>query len=270
MGLLKKILIQTGFYNPVKTIYKLVTQSPSLLYKDIYYRIKGAPDGYSFPPYQFITLIIGQTSVYSYYEGGKEGIKKIISCLEKCSIDVKDFKKILDFGCGSGRLIRHLSFLKESELYGTDYNQDLIKWCQKKLPFAQFQVNRLEPPLDYESNTFDFIFLRSVFTHIDETLQKKWLKEFCRVLGNNGILLFTTHGDQFLNILSEKEKTEYNSGKLVVKNMEYKGSNLASSFQSPKFVENVLLENFELVSYFPAEKNAEQDLYILRKNSGTL
>ena len=54
----------------------------------------------------------------------------------------KKLETMLDFGCGCGRILRWWASLKDScEIWGCDYNADLIAWCQRRLSyFAQFKV----------------------------------------------------------------------------------------------------------------------------------
>ncbi len=246
-------------------ILKNYLKYPYLIFENIYYWFKKAPDGYPIPPSKLIFLVVGNISPKSYLNEGQYVISNMISLLKNCSIDIHNFKRILDFGCGSGRLIRHLHSLNGVELFGTDYNKKLIYWCKKNLPFARFKLNNLSPPIDFNDNIFDFIYSRSIFTHLDESLQKKWMGEFHRILDKNGILLFSTHGDFFIDILTENELREYKSGKLIFKGTEYKGSNYSASFQNNKHVIDKLLSGFNLLSYIPGKSNFKQDIYILKK-----
>ena len=91
------------------------------------------------------------------------------------------------------------------------------------------------------------------------------MSEFQRILNKNGILLFSTHGDLFIDTLTEKELKEYKSGKLVFKGDEFIGSNYSASFQNNKHVKEKLLNGFKLLLYFPGESNFEQDIYIIKK-----
>ena len=265
------LLRRIGIFYPVKISYVMIKSArPALLYNELLYRIEGAPDGYPCPSAKSIYLAIGNVWALIYYQTGKMTMSVLLSHLEKKSINVSNFRTILDFGCGSGRLIRHLRFLSDAELFGTDYNEDLINWCQKNLRFAKFQVNDITPPLSYQSNMFDFIYARSVLTHLNGDLQKQWIAELRRVLKPDGILLFTTHGVQYLESLSREMKKRYESGQLVVKGLGPQGSNPFQSIQSREFVEDNLLGGFELVSHIPGELVSytgclRQDVYIVRK-----
>jgi len=62
----------------------------------------------------------------------------------------------------------------------------------RPIPFAEFDINALSPPLVYGEGSFGLIYTFSVFTHLSEALQVSWLAELSRVLKPGGYLLLTT------------------------------------------------------------------------------
>lgn len=103
--------------------------------------------------------------------------------------------RLLDFGCGCGRLLRFLLGHGDLlELHGSDVNPDHVEWCRKFLPGITFVRNAPRPPLPHEPNFFDGIWSLSVFTHLDEDAGAAWRRELARVLAPGGILIATTHG----------------------------------------------------------------------------
>jgi SAM-dependent methyltransferase len=102
---------------------------------------------------------------------------------------------ILDFGCGSGRIIRLYRYMRGVRLVGTDANPECISYCQEQVPGCEFHINDLEPPLAFANGSdFDLIISLSVFTHIPLEQQIIWLQEMKRVLKPNGFLLCTVVG----------------------------------------------------------------------------
>lgn len=98
-------------------------------------------------------------------------------------------KRVLDFGCGSGRVLRH--FLDETghaELWGCDIDGPSIEWLQANLspPLRCFQ-NETEPPLPLASEYIDLAWATSVFTHIEHWAG--WLLELHRVLRPDGVFI---------------------------------------------------------------------------------
>ena len=108
--------------------------------------------------------------------------------------------KILDFGCGWGRMIRF--FFKDTEsknIYGVDVDPKMISICKETLHYGNYSVVNPHPPTDFPDMTFDIIFAYSVFSHLRDDVAEKWIIEFSRILKNDGILVATTEGLLFLN-----------------------------------------------------------------------
>ena len=106
-------------------------------------------------------------------------------------------KRVLDFGCGSGRVLRQfLDEAQEAELWGCDIHGPSVEWVQANLspPLHCFQ-NDLEPGLPLEDGQFDLVWATSVFTHIANTWAD-WLLELHRVLAPGGLLISTYLAEQ--------------------------------------------------------------------------
>lgn len=114
-------------------------------------------------------------------------------------------KRVLDFGCGAGRTLRH--FLDEAdraEFYGCDIDGPSIDWLTERLspPLHIFQSGEL-PSLPQPDGFFDLVYAFSVFTHLSDHWAG-WLLELRRVLKPDGLLLAT--------FLSEPHWKEFDQG----------------------------------------------------------
>jgi len=49
--------------------------------------------------------------------------------------------RVLDFGCGCGRVLRHWSGVHGTGVYGCDINPKMVDWCNEHLPFADVALN---------------------------------------------------------------------------------------------------------------------------------
>ena len=103
--------------------------------------------------------------------------------------------RVLDFGCGAGRVLRHLvDEVGEGELHGVDIDRPSIEWLQANAsPPLNVATCDERPGLPYPDDHFDVVYALSVFTHIvaDWT---GWLLELRRVLSPDGVLLATVIG----------------------------------------------------------------------------
>lgn len=204
-----------------------------------------------------------------YYEGGKETAQWLKATLE----DYTDWsgRQILDWGCGPGRVARHLPEIlgPECEVHGTDYNEASIAWCRRNLPAVHFHHNSLLPPTDFPDACFDVVFGISIFTHLSEPSHYEWLAELHRILKPAGIALLTTHGDAFRPILTGSEKQAFDRGRLVVRGGVREGHRVFTAFHPPSFMRTFLESRFTIEKHHPGTSQdwgIEQDHWILRKS----
>jgi len=79
----------------------------------------------------------------------------------------------------------------------------MIDKCKELLPSGNYSVNTPYPPTEFSDNTFDVIISYSVFSHLRSDAADMWIKEFARILKPNGIIVATTEGLRFLNLIEE-------------------------------------------------------------------
>jgi SAM-dependent methyltransferase len=237
------------------------------------------PDGLPLPPAELHFLVSGnpQLDAAAFWQIGHGCIGMVAAFMGKYGKRLDDLGAILDFGCGCGRLIRHLRSLEKAKVYGTDYNPRLVEWCRRNLPFAQFSVNQLAPPLGYADSTFDLIYAFSVFTHLPEPLQRPWIVELTRVLKPGGHLLFTTHGAAVAQAyLPDPDKDAFAAGRLVVLAEELAGKNECVVYHPVPYVTQTLaggLEVLDVLAGVASDSDRQvigQDTYLVRKPLETL
>jgi len=229
-------------------------------------RLSNATGGAKVPPPELLYLVAGSKEVRWFLHSGKLGFETIADVLRKNGIGL-NLDKVLDFGCGCGRVLRHWRQVEKVRLFGTDYNSRLIAWCKENLPFARFGVNELAPPLTYNDDEFDFVYALSVLTHLPEELQFRWVEELKRIIRPGGYLLITTHGSHYLSELDADERRHFEDNKLVVRSWEASGTNRCATFHPEKYVREKLVDGFEVIDFIAkgARGNPEQDLYLLQK-----
>lgn len=214
-----------------------------------------------------------QLNYEKYYTESIETAQWVIDHVKK-HIELKD-KKILDWGCGPGRVIRHLPMVAGNgcEYYGTDYNARSIDWCSKNISGIHFNTNSLEAKLPYPDNFFDVIYGISIFTHLSEQLHHDWYSELFRILKPEGIMFLTTHGNIFKVKLTDNEIEKYNHGKLIVRGKVKEGHRTFSAFQPNDFMET-LFQNVEILEHIipisEKGKGLPQDIWIIKKKNAIL
>jgi ubiquinone/menaquinone biosynthesis C-methylase UbiE len=129
-----------------------------------------------------------------YLANGQRHVQTMLDLLRASGACLERGTRLLDLGCGAGRMIRWLTdFAGYGEVWGTDISAEPIVWCTQHLaPPFYFLVNTTFPHLPFEDRYFDVVYAGSVFTHIDD-LAQTWLLEMRRVLRTGGKLYVTIH-----------------------------------------------------------------------------
>lgn len=119
---------------------------------------------------------------------------------------LRPYENVLDAGCGVGRMAVHLTgYLNEKGSYeGFDIAPEGIAWCRENITSRysnfHFQVadiynKRYNPKgkqkahtyrFPYNDESFDLVFLASVFTHLLPGEMEHYISEISRVLKNGG------------------------------------------------------------------------------------
>jgi SAM-dependent methyltransferase len=150
-----------------------------------------------YPPYELASRVRPldeYSDPYRYYEELGAQMKRAL--LELLPDDWSfDGKRVLDFGSGAGRSLRHfLSEAERGEFWGADIDRASIEWMEAALcpPLHAWRCGH-RPPLGLEHRSFDLAWAISVFTHLtDESLP--WLLELHRLLKPGGLLIASYYG----------------------------------------------------------------------------
>jgi len=167
---------------------------------------------------------------------------------------------ILDFGCGCGRTLMHLEGLAPSaHFYGMDIDTKAIEWCNQNLKFGTFNISNETPPIEHASEMFDLIFAISVFTHLNEDYQFRWLEELQRIAQPGAILLLTVDSS-FVGEQGFVFKKSYEKGLFPA---WYQNASHSKAYVLANFS-----RFFEVLEYLPRGMNNHQDVVVLQKRNG--
>ena len=110
--------------------------------------------------------------------------------LEKIKNYIKDGDKVLDWGCGHGRLLLILKD-KKIKYIGADTSFKILEIAKKNFPGHDFRLfDKLSLPLS--DSFFNVICCIATIHHIpSKRLRLKLLKEFRRTLKKDGVLILT-------------------------------------------------------------------------------
>ena len=229
---------------------------------------RGAPDELPVPPKNLVYDVAGHIDSEQFWIDGAAHARNITSTFAAHGVVLAEQGTILDWGCGCGRVIRHWSEMSGPKICGSDYNPELVQWCQLNLPFADVRRNELDPPLPFEADTFDALFAISVLTHLDADRQTRWLAEVARVLKPGGTAMLTVHGDNAAHQLPPRDRTRYDAGELVVQATGNAGENVCSAYHPPAYVDAVFTRYFDVLDIVATPlRGSVQDAVMVRRRA---
>ena len=101
-------------------------------------------------------------------------------------LDKKPKDKLLEIGCSSGFLTKHLG-----KVTAIDTSGGMIKIARRRNPEATiFLSDMFKLPSPFWEKSFDKVVTMRVFTHLDEKDLRKMLKNIKKVLKPKGIIIF--------------------------------------------------------------------------------
>lgn len=128
-----------------------------------------------------------------YFLTGLQDYLELLGAATRYGVNIESY---FDFGCASGRVLRHFACQSEvANIWGADINGRHIKWIDEHLPKTIKAIHTSALPyFPLADNSITLLSAFSVFTHID-TFESAWLAEIHRVLGPGGLCYLTIHNE---------------------------------------------------------------------------
>jgi SAM-dependent methyltransferase len=217
----------------------------------------------------------------TFLQTGRQSLTDLEGALAAIGDTLAAHRRILEFGCGCGRIMRWMEDLgRTCTLVGTDIDARAIEWASENLPFARFDVNEGLPPTRYRDGEFDLVINHSVFTHLDEHYQDLWLSELQRIVAPEGMLVLSIHGEHVFQVseqqledgsrLRDEWRARLESdGILYVAEDSYVGSAFPdfyhTAFHAPWYIFEHWSRWFDVLAYLPRSSLDFQDQVVLRR-----
>lgn len=132
---------------------------------------------------------------------GKSFYSKLTERIARHSDRSLGESRVLDFGCGWGRLIRYLARdVAPGSLYGCDPIEEILDVCRKSGVPATLAHSELLPTRLPFDEKFDLAYAFSVFTHLSEAAHESCLGALHGSLRPGGILVLTVRPPHYLEL----------------------------------------------------------------------
>jgi len=230
----------------------------------------GAP----IPPAALIERVLGHPNSGYFVVSGLKSFTEFIGPIVKHA-DSQSARRILDWGCGCGRVSRHfLHFLPDlggPEFYGCDIDGEAIAWCSEHLQPGIFTHIEPWPPTRYDEAMFDVVVGFSVFTHLSKKAQRAWLAEMRRIIAPGGLFLASTHGDCAACYRFRDEAVQALRRGISDEKGDTRCEGIAPPgyyrqvFQSREYTRREFAKHFDIVEYIERGMGNYQDLVVMRR-----
>ena len=238
--------------------HRLISSPKNILFR------RQSPD-FPLPPPRLAFESYGHTSWHEYEEMGQAHADIIAGLIRERLGD--EPVRVLEWGCGAGRILRHVAQQPGWTALGVDVDPEPVQWCHQHLPSVQVKISEFEPPLPFESASVDAIYHYSVWTHLSSDIIESWVEEFARVLRPGGVMIATTHGEAYLPMLMPDERALFEQGQIVSRGQVVEGRKYFLTFHPAVAIKKLLGKYFSDIEYRPASPGdiIPQDIWLVTR-----
>ncbi len=184
-------------------------------------------------------------SLDDFFESGRTHVKETIGWIND---EIPGFipERLLDFGCGTGRLTIPFSSFAE-QVVGVDVSEEMLSLARKNsLQFKRTNIDflSLHELLEEEKEGFDLIFSFIVFQHIEKKRGEEILQRLLGLLNPNGLIII------HLTYHFTKNSRAHNFATFLRKNFSVINRVLNWRLGKPQYFPLMLMTNYDLNRVF--------------------
>ncbi len=147
----------------------------------------GAPtisDRKPLPPPLMRVRAFGAAHPDDFLLSGRATVAELNRLLDQANAPLRPASRVLDLGCGPGRLARWIK--TPAAVTGVDIDPGPIAWCAANLA-GDWRVSTLGAPLPAGDAAFDLVLAYDLLSHLRQSTAHALLAEVARVLAPGGV-----------------------------------------------------------------------------------
>lgn len=204
--------------------------------------------------------------------------ERILESIERVLVDAgrkwEEIDSFLDFAAGYGRGTRFLVHQMDREkITVSEINHDAVDWAHEKLGVKGFYSTHHAADLKHDQ-TYDIIYVVSLFTHLNPADWTEWLKKLHSMLNEGGLLVISTHPAETHLGWSEKSTPENPDGGYAFSaggnetRGRLEGSYYGCVHNTYGYVEHVVTENQlgRIAANYDRLLNNHHDIFVIEKS----
>jgi SAM-dependent methyltransferase len=150
-----------------------------------------------------------QYALYRYMYEGREAVQVIDNIVQAVGKRLGDLRSFLDFACGYGKSTRFLvQSLAPQKVWVSDIYTGAVDFQKAHLRVNGF-YSATNPGDVKFPRKYEVIYVGSLFSHLPAPQFKAWLARLYEVLADDGLLVFSTHGESVYPLEGEAVTTGF-------------------------------------------------------------
>lgn len=232
--------------------------------------------GVKIPPTWLIQAFTGAADTIDHIESGKQAADYYVDLYNRLCGDFGEVERVLDFGCGCGRVLSRMPGGGGVQYFGVDLREDALEWLRATMPEGTFVAGDAMPPVDLEPAQFDLIYAISVLTHLTQEQEGAWLDEWHRLLKPGGHVFATFRAEDWVDQFAYDNQKDGirqawadNEGFCYQKHDYWEGlfpEYYSGTYHTEGYVRSNWGKRFEIIELLPAAGTPnEQNMAVMRK-----